>query len=93
MLSLPTEAISLLKAAAESERGMIMHAKHWGGETIRTESHTFTDGYNIRHLAIWRNALEKLIRAGLVARLGSGTVLQVTSRGYTYVDSLERDVA
>lgn len=92
-MSLPTEAISLLKAAAESERGMIMHGKHWGGETIRTEGHTFTDGSNIRILATWRNALERLLRAGLVTRLGSGTVLQVTKRGYNFVETLEEEVA
>lgn len=93
MMSLPVEAVSLLRAAAESERGMIMHARHWGGETIRTEGHTFTDGHNIHTLRTWRDALDRLLRAGFVTRLGSGTVLQVTNRGYTYVESLGREVA
>lgn len=92
-MSLPTEAISLLKAAAESERGMIMHGKHWGGETIHTNGNTFTDGANARILAIWRDALERLLGAGLVTRLGSGTVLQVTKRGYNFVDALKEEVA
>ena len=90
MIRLPSEAVTLLTAAAEDENGIIIWRKHLGGEIIQTNGQNFTEGANARSLATWRDAIQRLHAACFVDLLESGNLYQVTKSGYDYLDQLAK---
>ena len=92
MSRLPTESVTLLQAAQQDPNGIIMWFVHMSGENIQTNGHNFTEGADARVLATWRDAIQRLIQAGFITRVGSGNLYQITKAGYDYLDLLAQSV-
>lgn len=87
-ISLSNEAISLLKAAAINDNGVILKISYMGGRLIQAGGQQF-GGERGRESAKWENALDELISEELVTARGyKGEVFELTHKGWASADAL-----
>lgn len=87
--NLSNEARRLLIAASEDSKGVILKVRSMSGLTVQTNGVNFVDSDNPRSEAIWTDAVETLLREGLIADVGhKGEVFQLTAEGYEVADHL-----
>lgn len=86
--NLSEEAKTLLKAAASRDDGVILKMAVIGGRHIQAAGQTFGGGRG-RESALWENALNELVRYGLVIARGyKGEVFELTHQGWALADEL-----
>jgi len=86
-INLTEEANTLLVEAAKSRDGSILKATTMEGLIIQIGNKQFGEMNNPRSEAIWEDALDLLVRYGLIGGIGrKGQVFKVTRSGYEYVD-------
>ena len=87
--SLLPEARILLKEASQDPHGTILHARFAGGTAIQVNGKNLIPSNERRDVARWEQALEELIREGLiVARGHKGEIFEVTNLGYQIADMI-----
>lgn len=88
--SLSTEASILLKEASLDAHGNIIHIRHLGGTDIQTNGKYVISSSERREVAKWEQALQELLKLGLVvARGNKGEVFEVSNLGYQIADMIE----
>lgn len=86
-IDLTEEANTLLVEAAKSKDGSILKATTMEGLIIQIDNKQFGEMNNPRSEAIWKDALNLLLRYDLIEGVGrKGQVFKVTRSGYEYVD-------
>lgn len=86
-------AITLLKAATEDKNGTIQKLALWsGGISIKTHGRDFTEGADARTLATWEDALQQLLNGGYVTFGRSRNHFKVTSKGYDFIEALDKEL-
>jgi len=86
-INLTEEANMLLVEAAKSKDGSILKATTMEGLIIQIDNKQFGEMNNPRSEAIWKDALDLLLRYHLIEGVGrKGQVFKVTRSGYEYVD-------
>lgn len=91
-MSLSDFAVTLLRAATEDKTGTIQKVPLWGGGvSIKINGRDFTEGADARILAKWEDAVQELLSGGYVTFGASANHLKVTSRGFDFIESLEKD--
>ncbi len=86
-VNLTEEANTLLVEAAKSRDGSILKVTVMEGLIIQVGNKHFGEMNNPRSEAIWKDALDLLLRYGLIGEVGrKGQVFKVTRSGYEYVD-------
>lgn len=87
--ALLTEARILLKEASRDSHGTILHARFIGGTVIQVNGKNLLPSNERRDIARWEQALEELIREGLVlARGDKGELFELTNLGYQVADMI-----
>lgn len=89
-INLTEEANTLLVEAAKSRDGSILKATTMEGLVIQIGNKQFGEMNNPRSEAVWEDALDLLVRYGLIGGVGrKGHVFKVTRSGYEYVDIVD----
>lgn len=80
---LSSEAKTLLKAASLDETGAIVHIPH----SVQTKGKNFITDNKPRTEAIWSDAVDELVKFGLIKDKGhKREVFMVTRKGYDLAD-------
>jgi hypothetical protein len=86
---LSNDARQLLVAASESSDGSIMFVEMNEGLIVQVDKQQFAETGNPRSEARWREAVEGLLRLGLIKRPRyDSDVIDVTHAGFEYADKL-----
>lgn len=88
--TLVAEARILLKEASKDPHGAIILARFIGGTAIQTNGKNLIPSEERREVAKWEQALDELVRKGLVlARGHKGEMFEVSNLGYQIADMIE----
>ncbi len=86
---LSDDAQRLLLAASVSSTGSIMFVEVMEGLIVQVDQQQFAETKNRRSEARWREAVEELLRLGLIKRPSHDSdVIDVTHAGFEYADKL-----
>lgn len=89
MQELSTEAKRLLTLATADTRGRVMMSMTMHGFSLSTNGTEIVEHVNGRDEAVWRGAVDELIRRGFLEDRGhKGEVFAVTRAGFDYADEL-----
>jgi hypothetical protein len=87
--SISNEAQRLLREASKDPHGIILKTETMAGTFVQVNGQQFTQPDESRSEALWRAAINELIRAGLIEdRRGEGSLFYVTDAGYFAADAL-----
>lgn len=87
--TLSNDSRRLLLAASESSTGSVMFVEMNEGLIVQVDQQQFAETGNRRSEARWREAVEELLRLGLIKRpRHDSDVIDVTHGGFEYADKL-----
>lgn len=87
---LSEESKTLLLAAAEDPRGLVLVHQTLSGDTVQANRINFTAGADARRTAAWRSAVSQLeFNVFIEDRGGKGQVFYVTDAGFRYAERLK----
>jgi len=89
LTELSDEGKAILRAAASTDNGTILHTRTMGGEQIQAGGKAMVPEKHPRTVARWVGGLEDLCRRRFIKDLGhKGEVFEITREGYEAADEL-----
>lgn len=89
VLDLSKDAKVILKEAAQDDSGVVLLVRYLDGTSLQTNGKNLITENNRREIALWEDALQQLVDAGLLIERGSkGEYFELTKSGYEAAENI-----